>query len=374
MKIIVAPDKFKGSLTSMQVCEAIKTGIHEVFPRADVLLFPMADGGDGFDEVLQYYLQTETITCQTVDPLLRPIHATYQLNTFSKTAMIALSSASGLVLLKDEECNPMYTTTFGSGLRIKHAIEQGAKKIILGLGGSATNDAGIGILEALGFQLVDIKGDLISHVGGNLQTIHRIIQPAFIPSINFQIACDVENILFGKGGASFIYAKQKGASSDDIIYLNKGLEHIAEIISAQTGKSIGNVPGTGAAGGVAAGLMAFFDCDIISGTKLVLEASDILEKMVGANLIITGEGKFDSQSSNGKVIEHISKLGNQFEVPVIALCGITDVSQSEIQDSGLTAAYQLVNESISQQFAIANAEKLLIQLSQSVLESFFRTS
>ncbi len=374
MKIIVAPDKFKGSLTSMQVCEAIKTGIHKVFPRADVLLFPMADGGDGFDEVLQYYLQTKTITCVTVDPLFRPINATYQLNTFSKTAIIALSSASGLVLLKDEECDPMNTTTFGSGLMIKHAIEQGAKKIILGLGGSATNDAGIGILEAFGFQMLDIKGNLISHAGGNLQTIHRIIPPAFIPPINFQIACDGENILFGKGGASFIYAKQKGASSDDIIYLNKGLEHIAEIISSQTGRSIGNVPGTGAAGGVAAGLMTFFDCEIISGTKLVLEASNISEKIMGANLIITGEGKLDSQSSNGKVIEHITKLGNQFQLPVIALCGITDVSQYEIQSSGLTAAYQLVNDGISQKFAITNAEKLLIQHSRSILASFFLTS
>ena len=319
-------------------------------------------------------MQTKTITCVTVDPLFRPINATYQLNTFSKTAIIALSSASGLVLLKDEECDPMNTTTFGSGLMIKHAIEQGAKKIILGLGGSATNDAGIGILEAFGFQMLDIKGNLISHAGGNLQTIHRIIPPAFIPPINFQIACDGENILFGKGGASFIYAKQKGASSDDIIYLNKGLEHIAEIINSQTGRSIGNIPGTGAAGGVAAGLMTFFDCEIISGTKLVLEASNISEKIMGANLIITGEGKLDSQSSNGKVIEHITKLGNQFQLPVIALCGITDVSQYEIQSSGLTAAYQLVNDGISQKFAITNAEKLLIQHSRSILASFFLTS
>lgn len=373
MKIIVAPDKFKGSLTSMQACKAIEQGIKKVIPDARVLLFPMADGGDGFDEVLQHYLQTETVSCNTVDPLMRSVSATYQLNNFSKTAIIALSAASGLVLLKEEERNPLHTTTFGTGLLIKHAIEHGAEKIILGLGGSATNDAGMGILAALGFQLFDMDGNSLTPVGENLKYINRIKQPAVIPSISFQIACDVENVLFGKDGAAFVYAAQKGASAADINFLDKGLENIAAIIQIQTGRGLAGIPGAGAAGGVAAGLMAYFDCKIIPGAKLVMEASNILEQLPGAALFITGEGKLDSQSINGKVIQHIAQLGNQHQVPVIALCGIADVSKSQIAESGLSAVHQIMDNSMSQQNAIDNAAALLTQLSQSAIDLFLRS-
>ncbi len=367
MKIIVAPDKFKGSLTSMQACKAIQAGIHQCISHAEVLLFPMADGGDGFDEVLQHYLQTETVHCNTVDTLMRPIAATYQLNTFSKTAIIALAAATGLVLLKDEERNPLLTTTYGSGLMIKHAIENGAEKIILGLGGSATNDAGMGILAALGFQLLDSDGNSLPPVGGNLEWVNQIIAPAVIPAISFQIACDVENVLHGKHGAAFVYAEQKGASAADIILLDNGLAHIAKIIQSQTGRDVANIPGAGAAGGVAAGLMAYFNCKMIQGALLVMEASSILKQIPGATLIITGEGKLDAQSINGKVIQHIAKLGKQNNVPVIALCGIADVSQEQIIESGLSAAYQIINDNISQQYAIDNAGELLTQLSQSAV-------
>ena len=373
MKIIVAPDKFKGSLTSMQACKAIEKGIQKIIPDARVLLFPMADGGDGFDEVLQHYLQTETVRCNTVDPLMRPVSATYQLNTFSKTAIIALSAASGLVLLKDEEQNPLHTTTFGTGFLIKHAIEHGAEKIILGLGGSATNDAGMGILAALGFQLFDMDGNSLAPVGENLKYINRIKPPAVIPSISFQIACDVENILFGKDGAAFVYAAQKGASAEDINFLDQGLENIAIIIQTQTGRGLAHIPGAGAAGGVAAGLMAYFDCKIISGAKLMIEVSNMLEQIPGAALIITGEGKLDSQSIKGKVIQHIAQLGNQYQVPVIALCGIADLSKLQITKSGLSAVHQIMNNSISQKYAVDNAGKLLTQLSQSAVELFLRS-
>jgi glycerate kinase len=263
MKIIVAPDKFKGSLSSMQACKAIEAGIHKVVSSAEVLLFPMADGGDGFDEVIQYYLQTQTVDCNTMDPLMRSLHATYQVNAVTKTAIIALSAASGLVLLKNEERNPLHTTTYGTGLMIKHAIEQGAEKIILGLGGSATNDAGMGILAAMGFRLLDNNGDALAPVGKNLSGIVRIIPPPELPYVSFQIACDVENVLFGNDGAAFVYASQKGASKDEIDILDKGLEHISKIIRQQTARQIAMIPGTGAAGGVAAGLMAYFDCEII---------------------------------------------------------------------------------------------------------------
>ncbi len=359
MKIIVAPDKFKDSLTSMQACKAIEKGIQKIIPDATVLLFPVADGGDGFDEVLKHYLQTKTVNCNTVDPLMRTIAASYQLNTFSKTAIIALSAASGLVLLQEKERNPLHTTTFGTGLLINHAIKHGAENIILGLGGSATNDAGMGILAALGFQLQDINGNSLSPVGENLQSINRITPPAVIPSINFQIACDVENVLFGKDGAAFVYASQKGASADDIIFLDRGLEHVAEIINNQTGKAIASIKGAGAAGGVAAGLMAYFNCNMIPGAKLVMDASQIEKEMSGADLVITGEGKLDYQSSKGKVVQHIINAGMDYGIPVIAVCGVLDMNDKELKEMGLLFAKSMVNDHTSPAEAMEHAAALL---------------
>ena len=374
MKIIVAPDKFKGSLSSMQACKAIEAGIHKVVSSAEVLLFPMADGGDGFDEVMQYYLQTQTVDCNTMDPLMRSLHATYQITTVTKTAIIALSAASGLVLLNKEERNPLHTTTYGTGLVIKHAIEHGAEKIILGLGGSATNDAGMGILAALGFRLLDNNGNEPAPVGKNLPGIVRIIPPPEFPYVSFQIACDVENVLFGNDGAAFVYATQKGASKDEVDILDKGLEHISKIIIQQTARQIAMIPGAGAAGGVAAGLMAYFDCEIIPGAKLVMEASNILEEINNTSLLITGEGKLDVQSTKGKVVQHISKLGKENHIPVIALCGIVEASPSQINEWGLSGAYQTIDEGISQRHAIDNAGTLLTQLSQTAMELFLRSN
>lgn len=373
MKIIVAPDKFKGSLTSLQACKAIEAGILQTVPGAKILLFPMADGGDGFDVVLQYYLRTKTIECNTVDPLMRPICATYQLNAVDKTAIIALSAASGLVRLKEEERNPLHTSTYGSGIMIQHAINNGAEKVILGLGGSATNDAGLGILAALGFQLLDQEGNPVTPEGKNLLNIQRIIPPSALPGANFQIASDVENTLCGEAGASFVYASQKGALEQDIVFLDKGLQHIAEIMKASTGKDVAGIQGTGAAGGVAAGLMAYFNCNIIPGAKLVMNASNISEDIIGTALIITGEGRLDMQSTNGKVVQHIADLGMQYSVPVMALCGSLALDQQQVKTAGLTAAFQIIKDSITPQYAMDNADILLTELSRAAIEHFLQS-
>jgi glycerate kinase len=373
MKIIVAPDKFKGSLSSMPACKAIEAGIREVISSAEVWLFPMADGGDGFDEVMQYYLQTQTVDCNTVGPLMQPMHTTYQINTTTKTAIIALAAASGLVLLNNEDRNPLLTTTYGTGLMIKHAVAQGAEKIILGLGGSATNDAGMGILAALGFQLQDGNGNSLEPVGRNLQSISCIIPPPQVPSVNFQIACDVENVLFGRDGAAFVYALQKGASKDDIDILDKGLEHIANIIHQQTGRQVANVPGAGAAGGVAAGLLAYFECEIIPGANLVMEASKILQQINHTSLLITGEGKLDTQSSKGKVVQHIARLGKENHIPVMALCGMVEATPAQINKWGLYGAYPIMDGTISQEDAMDNAEVMLKQLSQTAMGLFLQS-
>jgi len=370
MKITVAPDKFKGSLSSLQACKAIEAGIHQIIPDADVLLLPMADGGDGFDEVLKYYLDTKTVTCNTVDPLMRLIVKSYQINTSSRTAIIALASSSGLVLLKEEERNPLYTSTYGTGLLIQHAIENGAEKIILGVGGSATNDAGLGILAALGFALLDDSGVVITPVGKNLQLIKSIVPPAVIPSVNFEIACDVQNILFGKEGAAFVYASQKGASADDILLLDKGLQHISYLIQSSTGKQVENLAGTGAAGGIAAGLMSYFNCRIVSGTGIVAEAAELKDQLHGTDLLITAEGKLDNQSSNGKVVQYIADLGKQSGIPVIALCGQSELNSEEVSKMGLLFVKSITGQNISIKQAMANPDILLTDITRSAVINF----
>ena len=328
MKIIVAPDKFKGSLTSFEACKAISDGIKMANKNAEVIELPMADGGDGFASVLEYYLKTEPVYCDTVDPLGRNISAGYQWDVKTKTAIIEMAVASGLVLLKEEERNPLLTSTFGTGLLIKQAIEKGAKKIILGLGGSATNDGGTGILSALGFQLVGERGDLLKASGENLLSIRKIIRPSSVPQIEFEIACDVQNVLYGPQGAAYIYAPQKGANSEQVKSLDNGLKNLAGIIKEQTGKDISAIPGTGAAGGIAASLMAFFDVKMKKGTELIIEAGDIERKISGADLVITGEGKIDDQSGEGKVVGRIAALAKKYDIPCIGFCGITELDEN----------------------------------------------
>ncbi len=327
--------------------------------NADVLIFPMADGGDGFAAVMKYYLQTETITCKTFDPLMRSISAAYEWDAKSKTAIIELASASGLVLLKGGEQNPLYTSTYGTGLLMQHAIDKGAQKIILGLGGSATNDAGIGILSALGFVFKDKQGIELKPAGENLRHVQTIDIPSLLHSIDFTIATDVTNILFGKEGASFIYAPQKGADENTVAILDKGLQHFAATIQSQTGKDIASFEGSGAAGGVAAGLSAFFNTEIISGASLITSVSKIEAVLFDADIIITGEGKLDDQSSRGKVIHQIATIGKQYNITVVALCGEVCINETAVKNIGLQVAVSLVNESISKEEAMKKAAALL---------------
>src|SRR5450432_105501 len=262
MKIIIAPDKFKGSLSSAEVCNCIEKGIKLVDNNIDLYSFPMADGGDGFADVMQRYTKTEMIQCLTVDPLDRPLNSSYQWNDITKTAIIEMATASGLVLLKAAERNPMKTSSYGTGLLIKDAIGKGAKKIILGIGGSATNDAGTGILSALGFVFTDDTDKAISASGEKLLLIQKIIPPAIVPSVQFEIACDVDNVLYGPQGAAYIYAPQKGATQQQVELLDKGLRHFSEITIIQTNKNIAGIKGAGAAGGIAAGMLPFLNAEL----------------------------------------------------------------------------------------------------------------
>lgn len=372
MKIIVAPDKFKGSLTSMEACACIRDGILHADKHAAVHLFPMADGGDGFAAVIKHYWQTETIQCKTVDPLNRKITASYEWDEANKTAMIELAAASGLVLLSEEERDPLQTSTYGTGLLIQHAIDNKATKIIVGIGGSATNDAGMGILATLGFIFRDENNAPVIPVGKNLSRVRSVRPPSSLPAVEFIIACDVTNVLFGKEGAAFVYAPQKGADATAVKILDNGLQHFAAVIQSQTGKDISGFAGAGAAGGVAAGLSAYFPVQITSGAKLVTEISGMEKCLKDTDVIITGEGNLDEQTGKGKVIHQIISVAKQQGIPVIALCGEVSITGKAAKEMGLHAAVSLTNNNISKQAAIEKAAVLLQSAAASQTNHFFR--
>lgn len=353
MKVIIATDKFKGSLTSFEACAAIAAGVLNATKKAETLQFPMADGGDGFAAVMKYYLHTETIPCQTEDPLGRPINASYELK--GDMAIIEMATASGLVLLNESERTALKTSTRGTGIMIRDAITKGAKKIILGLGGSATNDAGTGILAALGFQFIDSNGQSLEPGGENLIRIDKIIPPDHLPDMQFDIACDVQNILYGPEGAAYVYAPQKGASPEDVQLLDAGLRNFSRLLK----NDIAGIPGTGAAGGIAAGLMGFFDVQLKKGIELIMATSGIRHDIPGAGLVITGEGKIDLQTSYGKVVSEIAALADDHHIPAIAFCGVSEVDDPHRLK--LQAVEAIKPENMSTAEAMANGARLLTE-------------
>ena len=370
MKIIIAPDKFKGSLSAFEVCKSIQEGIRSIYPQSEIISFPMADGGDGFSSLIQYYLYTETISCETVDPLHRPIQSGYQWDKKTNSAIIEMAAASGLVLLKEKERNPLLTSTYGTGLLINDAVQKGANKIILGIGGSATNDGGTGILEALGFQFLDNNGNTLKANGENLLAIKEIIVPS-IPKIAFEIACDVQNVLVGPNGASFVYAPQKGANKQQVEMLDEGMRNLAEVLFKLTGKEVAGIPGSGAAGGIAASLLSFFDAEIKQGIDMIIEISGIQDFLHNTDLVATGEGRIDRQSLDGKVIGKIASMANEKNIPVVAFCGKLDLDSNQLQQTGLSAAYA-IGESISVEESMKNAERLLVEKAKTAIKKFFQ--
>ena len=359
MRVIIAPDKFKGSLTSFEVCQIIAEGFKQADPSATLSLFPMADGGDGFAQVMKYYLGTDTVDCKSVDPLERKINGSYEWNPAKHIAIIEMAVASGLTLLRAEERNPLKTSTYGTGLIIKDAIAKGATQILLGLGGSATNDAGTGILSALGFKFIDANDKALPACGENLLIIERVISPQVLPDVSFEIACDVQNTLYGPNGAAYAYARQKGASDETIKQLDDGLRHFAAILKQQTTHDVAHVPGGGAAGGIAAGLMAFFNVRLKSGVRMVVDASGVKNKIAGADLLVTGEGQIDEQTLSGKAVSELALLASRHNIPVAAFCGSSKLDDSLINKLGIQFLDTLVSPLVTKQEAISNARLML---------------
>ncbi len=323
-KIIIALDSFKGSLTSLQAAQACEQGIRHIFPSCNIVTLPLADGGEGTLEALVYATNGRYVTSIVHDPLMRPVEAAYGISGDGKTTFIELAQASGLVLLKPEEQNPMKTTTYGTGELIRTAIENGSRNFLIGIGGSATNDAGTGLLQALGFRFFDAENRPVHGCGENLQKIVRIDTQEVMPELaacRFHIACDVTNPLAGPMGAAYVYAPQKGATPEMVGLLDNGLRHFAGIVERECRCNMSTIKGAGAAGGTGGTLAAFFHATLDSGIHLLLDALHIAKYASDADLIITGEGKIDRQSFMGKTLQGIVAFGRANNIPVIAIAG-----------------------------------------------------
>ena len=324
MKIIIAIDSFKGSLSSIEAGEAAIEGIQEVLPNSQTELIPIADGGEGMLAVMLNTHQGTVHTIQVHNPCMEPINAAYGIAQDSSTAFIEMATASGLPLIREDQRNPMRATTLGTGELIIDALEKGCTQFIIGIGGSATNDAGTGMLQALGFQFLDKDHQPLGHGGKILSEIASIDYSNVHPQLknaHFTIACDVRNPFYGPNGAAYIYARQKGANDAMIAELDKGMNSFAKIIEKETGKDIQNIPGSGAAGGMGGGILAFLNAELKSGADLLLDICEFEKKIQNADIIITGEGRIDKQSLMGKIPGKILQMGLKHNIPVIAIAG-----------------------------------------------------
>jgi len=366
MLILIAPDKFKGSLSAVEVCEAVRAGIHRFNPNIKTLIHPLADGGEGSLEILQQYIDSQTITLTVADPLMRPIQAQYLIA--AQTAYIEMSAASGLVLLAKSERNCMNTTTFGTGEMILDALRRGIRDIVLFIGGSATNDLGIGMASALGYRFLDADKNSINPIGKNLTEIKIIDNKNSLlnlADVSVRVLCDVTNPLYGTQGAAHTYARQKGANDAEIEHLDKGLRNIAEVLKANDYPDIADLEGAGAAGGMGGGAVVFLGAKMVSGIHFFIELTDLETKIQQADLVITGEGKLDEQTLKGKVVNGVAAIANRHDVPVIAVCGANTLRGDEL---GLKNIYSVMDISQSVEEAMSRAKEKVTDLGFQIMK------
>lgn len=359
MKIVIAPDSFKESLSALEVAESIENGFRRVLPDADYVKVPMADGGEGTVQSLVDATDGEIISKVVTGPLGEPVEAFFGILGNKTTAVIEMAAASGLHLVPKEKRNPLLTTTRGTGELIAAALDHGVTHIIIGLGGSATNDGGAGMAKALGAQLLDMEGKEISEGGGALGDLVSINLSSFDPrlaNVKIEAACDVNNPLTGKKGASAIFGPQKGATAEMIEQLDQNLGHYAAVIERDLGKKISDVPGAGAAGGLGAGLLAFLPSELKRGVDIVIEATGLSRIVKDADLVITGEGKIDGQTIFGKTPIGVAKTAKKFDVPVVGIAGNISSDSHVVHDYGIDAVFSIVPGVVLLEEAFAHAK------------------
>jgi glycerate 2-kinase len=366
MRVLIACDSFKDALPADGVCHAIALGLLHRHPDAVVAEMPLSDGGEGVLDILRRELDLKPVTVQADDPLGRPIQASYGISGDGVTALVEMAEASGLQRLTLEERNPLLASTYGTGQLLADAKARGARRVLLAIGGSATNDAGIGAAAALGWQFLDAAGQPVVPQGGRLQDIARIVPPKDMLFEQVDVLCDVTNPLFGPSGAAWVYGRQKGGTDESLTHLDAGLRHIAALVEQETGrKGLADTPGAGAAGGLGFGALAFMNATLKRGIEMVLDLVGFDAAVARADLVITGEGHIDGQSGQGKLIQGVCARAGS--VPVIALCGKLSAGPEQIAAIGLKAAYSIndVERPLPEMLAAtaANLEKTAAKIS-----------
>ena len=355
MKIIVAMDSFKGSISSIDFVDLIGNRIEKMIPESTVYRIPMADGGEGTLDAFESMGYYKRISLKVHDPLMREINSSYLIKE-NEIAVVEMAKSSGLTLLNDEERNPFKTTTFGLGETVKDALDKGIRSFIIGIGGSATNDGGIGMLSALGMKFYDRDNNLLSPIGSSLNLITTMDDSAFdkrIKESKFLIASDVDNPLIGPNGATYVYGPQKGADESMILSLDSGLENLSKVVKAKYYKDYSMVEGAGAAGGLGYALMSFFNGKLTSGIEIVFEHLNLDKIASTSDLIITGEGRIDAQSKMGKVLSGVGRLGKKYSIPVIAIAGSIANDIDNLNDIGITSIFSIINEPMDLQRAMS---------------------
>ena len=362
MKIVVAPDSFKGSVSALEAAQAIEQGLRRVFPEAVIEKVPMADGGEGTVQSLVDATGGHIRTHRVLAPLGNEVDAKFGILADGETAVIEMASASGLTLVAPDKRNPLRTTTYGTGQLIHAALEAGCRRLIIGIGGSATNDGGVGMAEALGVRSLDADGNQIPRGGANLGQLRSIDITGLHPAITETetvVACDVNNPLTGPDGASHVYGPQKGATSEMIETLDACLGHFDKILTQTLGKSFNDTPGAGAAGGLGAGLMAFLNAELKLGVDIMIDAVKLEERVKDAALVFTGEGQLDFQTAFGKTPVGVAKVAKAHNIPVIAIAGGIAEGAEAVYEAGIDAMLGIVQEPMSLNDAIGDATRLI---------------
>ena len=360
MKIVFGSDSFKGSLSSGKICEILERTSNKIFPNAETQGVWVADGGEGTLDAVLKERKGEKVTVAVHNPLFERTEASYALFD-GKEALIEMASASGLTLIEKDKRNPLKTTSFGTGELIRDAIDRGCKKIILAIGGSATNDGGMGAMSALGFKFLDRFGNVLRGTGEELEKTAKIEiaqGKKLIEGVEFQVMCDVTNPLLGENGSSYVFAPQKGADSQCVNTLERGMEIYSHAVKEAVGKDFSQKPGAGAAGGMGFALMAFLGAQIKSGIDTVLDLIDFDEKIKSASLVITGEGRMDGQSVCGKVPYGVGMRCRKYNIPCVAVVGGLLEGYEKIYDSGIKSVITTINGEMSLEYAIENSERL----------------
>ena len=362
MRLILIPDKFKGSLTGEELSQAIGEGVRMACPAAEIAIFPASDGGDGFLEVVRSVRDVEIRQAMVGDPLGREVRAPFLLDRGRGEAFVEMATASGMVLLEEAERNPLRTHTRGTGQLIRNALASGARKVYVGLGGSATNDGGCGLASAFGYRFLDGNGKPLVPNGGNLSGIARIIPPEdqFFREVEIIAVNDVSNPLWGEQGAARVYGRQKGASDPEILLLDAGLRHLDQVVSRDLGVDAAHMAGAGAAGGAAYGLHCFLNARMISGTEYVLGISGVEEYLSkhAVDFIITGEGRIDEQTLHGKLISGVLKMAERHGVPVLVVCGACDIPAEALRGVGITEVIEVSDPARPLAYNMAHAARL----------------